>query len=331
MAARRAPPAAVPQRRPPVDPRRERPFPDAACGGTGVMTEHPAYQRTIFRDAEQQAFFNKFGYVITPYLDQAELAELNGMFEQTVRRAHETYSTFSQLRYYISVFDSDSAKRKALDGRVKAIFRDKVDRLMVDHRILLCNFMAKPPGAGEIEVHQDFSFVDEDHYVGFNLWVPLEDTDERNGCFYMLPGSHRALPSYRAASVPDTLTKYNATLKRFMIPMPIKAGHGILFDHRLFHYSPDNASDRWRPAVQLVVIPGEAQPVMMRYDKGDPDRLQVCSLDETYLTEENLWQPTRTLPVVGTKPYIPLPPEHELIKLAASLRAALDSEPRRLT
>ena len=125
----------------------------------GDGSVHPAYKRTIFRDPEQQAFFTKFGYVITPYLDAAELAELNGLFEQTVRKAHETYSTFSQLRYYISVFDSDSSKRKALDGRVKGIFGDKVDRLMVDHRILLCNFMAKPPGAGEIEVHQDFSFV----------------------------------------------------------------------------------------------------------------------------------------------------------------------------
>ena len=290
----------------------------------GDGSVHPAYQRTIFHDPEQQAFFTKFGYVITPYLDPAELAELNAMFEETVRKAHQTYSTFSQLRYYISVFDSDSAKRKTLDARVKGIFGDKVNRLLVDHRILLCNFMAKPPGAGEIEVHQDFSFVDEDRYVGFNLWVPLEDTDERNGCFYLLPGSHRALPSYRAASVPDTLTKYNQTLKRYMIPTPIKAGHGIIFDHRLFHYSPDNASDRWRPAVQLVVIPSEAQPVMMRYDKADPDHLQVCSLDDTYLTEENLWQPTRSLPVVGTKPYIPLPSEDELIKLAASLRAAVD-------
>jgi hypothetical protein len=287
------------------------------------MTDHPAYQRTIFRNPEHQEFFKRFGYIITPFLDAAELAGLNDIFERTVLQAHRTYSTFSQLRYYISVFDEDSAKRKAVNATVTSMFRDKVDRLMVDHRILLCNFMAKPPGAGEIEVHQDFSFVDEDQYVGFNLWVPLEDTDERNGCFYMLPGSHLALPSYRAASVPDTLTKYNQTLKHYMIPTPIKAGHGILFDHRLFHYSPDNASDHWRPAVQLVVIPSQADPVIMRYDKSEPDRLQVCRLDETYLTEENLWQPTRTLPVVGTKPYIPLPSEPELVALVESLRAAL--------
>jgi len=36
-----------------------------------------------------------------------------------------------------------------------------------------------------------------------------------------------------------------------------------LFDHRLFHYSPDNQSDRWRPAVQLVLIPAEADALLL--------------------------------------------------------------------
>src|SRR5262245_2021029 len=99
----------------------------------GGRSVHQAYQRTIFRDPEQQAFFVKFGYVVTPFLEGAELAELNDLFVHSVREAHEKYSTFKQLSYYISVFDADSEKRKALDGRVKAIFHDKIDRLLVDH------------------------------------------------------------------------------------------------------------------------------------------------------------------------------------------------------
>jgi hypothetical protein len=283
---------------------------------------HPAERRPVFRDPVQQESFNRLGYIVADFLDAAELATLNELFDRTVRSGRETYPIFSNLRYYISVFDQDSAKRKEVDTVVKAMCRDKIEPLMLDYRILLCNFMAKQPGGvGEIQVHQDFSFVDEDRFVGFNLWIPLEDTDRQNGCFYMLPGSHRALKSYRAASVPDTLTKYNEILKTYMIPMPIKAGTGILFDHRLFHYSPDNASERWRPAVQLVVIPREAQPVIMQYQAADPPRLDVLGIDEAYLTEENLWQPSRTLDVVATKPYIPLPPERELIALVETLRA----------
>src|SRR5262249_42191186 len=149
----------------------------------------------------------------------------------------------------------------------------------------------------------------------------------------MLPGSHKVLPpSHRSASAPDTLTRYNETLKRYMIPTPVKAGTGLLFDHRLFHYSPVNDSTRWRPAVQLVVIPQEAEPVIMRYDKAkDPDNLQVCRIDEAYLMEENLWQPQRELPVVGSKPYVPLPSESEIVARVEALRSRLDlTETRRI-
>jgi hypothetical protein len=279
--------------------------------------------RPIFRDPSHQESFDRLGYIRHDFLDREELADLNGHFEKTVRPARNTYPQFSKMLYYISIFDQDVEKRKTLNLVVRAMFRDKVARLMVDYRILLCNFMAKQPGGGEIEVHQDFSFVDEDRFVGFNLWVPLEDADEANGGFYMVPGSHRILPpSHRSATAPDTLTRYNEALKPYMTSIPVKAGSGLVFEHRLFHYSPGNRSNKWRPAVQLVLIPKEAEPVIMRYDKArDPNNLQVCRVDEEYLTSENIWMSQRDLTVVGSKPYHPLPSQAEVVALVESLRA----------
>ena len=295
--------------------------------------QYPVATRPIFRNPGDQDSFGRLGYVVHDFLNGEELAQLNGLFDRTVRQQRTTYSHFDKLLYYISIFDQDVEKRKHLNRVVTSMFREKVARLMLDYKIMLCNFMAKQPGGGEIEVHQDFSFVDEDRYTGLNLWVPLEDTDVGNGCFYMVPGSPRALPpSHRSASAPDTLTRYNETLKRYMTPTPVKAGTGLLFDHRLFHYSPSNDSSSWRPAVQLVVIPEEAEPVMLRYDKArDPDNLQVCRIDEAYLTEENIWQPQRELPVVGSKPYVPLPSEAEIVTRIEALRSRLElNEIRRI-
>jgi Phytanoyl-CoA dioxygenase (PhyH) len=281
----------------------------------------PGSSRAIFADAEQQASFERTGYVIEDFLGGEERAALLDLFDRTVRRERNTYAFFSSLKYYISIFDTDTAKRKEVDRAVKAIFEKKIERLMRDYRILLCNFMAKQPGGvGEIQVHQDFTFVDEDRFVGFNLWVPLEDTDLQNGCFYMIPGSNRLLRSYRAASITESLTRYNETLKRYMTPKPIKAGTGIVFDHRLFHYSPENQSDRWRPAVQLVLIPREAQAILLRHDpQKDPGHLVVHGIDEDYLTERNLWEPAADLTVLGTKPFIPLPDEKELLRMVEGL------------
>ena len=108
----------------------------------------------------------------------------------------------------------------------------------------------------------------------------------------MIPGSNRLLRSYRASSIPDTLTMYNDRLKPYMTPKPLKAGHGIAFDHKLFHYSPDNYSDQWRPAVQLVLVPKESQVVTLHYDRNnDPEHLIVYKVDTEYLTRRSLWQP----------------------------------------
>jgi len=281
----------------------------------------PLPKRQIFQHDEKQAQFDRFGYVTRELLSRDELEELNLLFDKTVRKGHQTYDHFRHLRYYISVFDKDARKRKELDHTVKRIFRDKIDQFMINYRILLCNFMAKEPGGnGEIQVHQDFTFVDEDRFVGFNLWVPLRDTDLNNGCFYMLPASNKLLRSYRAASIPDTLTLYNDRLKRYMIPKPLQAGHGITFDHKLFHYSPDNHSEQWRPAVQLVLVPGEAQEITLHYDRAtDPDHLNVYKVDADYLTGGNLWQPPAGLEPSGKKPYIPLPKEEELMLMVAQL------------
>jgi ectoine hydroxylase-related dioxygenase (phytanoyl-CoA dioxygenase family) len=279
-------------------------------------------KREIFKNREEQALFDQFGYVTREFLSSGEIEELNQLFDETVRNGHETYEHFRHLRYYISVFDKDTEKRREVDHTVKRIFRDKIDQFMMNYRILLCNFMAKEPkGNGEIQVHQDFTFVDEDRFVGFNLWVPLRDTDLNNGCFYMLPGSNKLLRSYRASSIPDTLTQYNDRLKRYMTPKPLKAGHGIAFDHKLFHYSPNNNSEEWRPAVQLVLVPSEAQEITLHYDRNrDPNHLVVYKVDANYLTGGNLWQPPAGLEASGKKPYIPLPKEEELILMVEELR-----------
>jgi len=286
-----------------------------------IQPTHPGSGRPIFKDDRRQASFEQVGYVIEDFLDASERAKLLELFDRTVRKERHTYAFFSSLKYYISIFDTDTARRKEVDRAVKAVFQDKIERLMKDYRILLCNFMAKPPGGvGEIQVHQDFTFVDEDRFVGFNLWVPLEDTDLSNGCFYMIPGSNRLLRSYRAASITESLTRYNESLKPYMTPKPVKAGTGILFDHRLFHYSPENHSERWRPAVQLVLIPKEAQPILLRHDPAkDPAHLLVHGVDENYLTERNLWEPATDLAVLGQKPFIPLPEEKELLRMVEGL------------
>jgi hypothetical protein len=274
--------------------------------------------RQIFRDPEQQALFDERGYVFRDFLNKDAIERLRGLYADTAGSGHETYDFASGLSYYISVFDKDPANRRAANEGIREVFEDAIDRLLIDYRTLYCNFMVKEPGAGEIQAHQDYTWVDEARYVAFNLWVPLEDTDAGNGGFHLIAGSNRCLEhSYRAATIPHSLVGYNETLKPYMVSQPVAAGHGIVFDHRLIHYSPDNQSDAPRIAAQLVLIPREAVPVMAHYSPADPEHVRLLEIrEDNYLLENNLWETSPDdLPVLETRPYHGLPDEGALIEM----------------
>lgn len=279
-------------------------------------THAAARKQTIFRNPEHQAQFDASGYLVVDFLGDEEVRALRDLFNEIIVRERDQYEFTRRLTYYISIFDRDVAMKRQVDQTITGLFAQRVGEILDDYRVLYCNFMAKAPGAGEIQVHQDNTFVDEDRFTAFNLWTPLEDTTVKNGCFHLIPGSHKLLTSSRAGSIRNNLTLYNEDIKQYMRPMPLKAGTGIVFDHRLFHYSPDNHSETWRPAAQLVLIPNEAQPVLAYYDQqGDPDHLQLYKIDNAYLIERGLWERPQDLELLMTKPYIPLPPKDELLGL----------------
>jgi ectoine hydroxylase-related dioxygenase (phytanoyl-CoA dioxygenase family) len=272
--------------------------------------------RKIFRNPEHQAQFDDLGYVVFDFLGEEDVRGLKDLFNDIIGRERDQYEFTKKLTYYISIFDRDLNMKRLVDETITARSAQRVGDILDDYKIVYCNFMAKAPGAGEIQVHQDNTFVDEDRFTAFNLWTPLEDTTLENGCFHLIPGSHKLLTSSRAGSIRNNLTQYNEDIKRYMKPLPLKAGTGIIFDHRLFHYSPDNHSETWRPAAQLVLIPNEAQPVLAYYDQqDDPEHVQLYKIDNTYLIEHGLWERPKDLELMMTKQYIPLLPKDELMGL----------------
>jgi hypothetical protein len=286
--------------------------------------------RGIFRDSGTQAHFDQNGYVCEDFLDPDKIDRLRALYFSTAGKGRETYGFAAPLSYYISVFDKDPEHRRAANDGIRELFVESIERLMIDYRILYCNFMVKEPQGGEIQAHQDFTFVDESRFVAFNLWVPLQDTHLKNGCFHLVPGSNRLLQSYRSSTVPDTLAAHNEALKPFMIPLPLAAGRGILFDQKLFHYSPDNESQVPRVAVQLVVIPREAQPLIAYYDRQSPESVRLLAItDDAYLTNCNLWETPSGLPLIETRPYSKLPDRAALVEMLRRHRSAdrRDSSP----
>ncbi len=269
----------------------------------------------IFSDPILQEQFDKDGFISIHFLSEEEIQQLSGAFRHYEEMGGSPIEFAKDLNYHISVFDTNIDRRIYIDTILKSIFTKKVEEVLPGYRILNSNFMTKKAGGGEIEVHQDFSHVDEKLYTAFNLWVPLQDTDEHNGGFFLIRGSNKLFSSYRSATIPHNLTHYNESFKKHMEPIRVKAGDGLLFDHKLFHYSCPNTSSKVRVAVQMVVIPKNTQPVMYQYDeKNDPKHLEVFELTEEFLLTKNLWEKTEGLRSLGKVPYEKIPDAKDILK-----------------
>ncbi len=270
----------------------------------------------IFNNQYYEDFFNEFGYIRHDFLSQGEIDGLSDVFLNYLKMNGDVIDFAKNLGYYISVFDSNLEKRKYINSVLKEIFSNKVEDLLNGYKILYGNFMYKEAGGKEIEVHQDFSFVDEKKYTAFNLWIPLQDTSPFNGGFHLIESSNKLFNSYRSSTIPHNLTHYNEAFKKLMKPIDVKAGEGLLFDHRLFHYSTPNQSDKIRIAVQMVLIPEDATPVMYYYrPESDKNNLEVYEITEDFLLTKNLWSnPSESLKLIGKTPYEKIPDAKTILK-----------------
>jgi phytanoyl-CoA hydroxylase len=105
---------------------------------------------------------------------------------------------------------------------------------------------AKPPRQGAaFPLHQDYDYFPHrlDSMLAATLY--LDDSDRANGCFCVVPGSHRRgyIPHVHDGS-------HHLPVDQFPLeagtPVPMKAGDLLIFSYLTIHGSYPNTSDRWR-------------------------------------------------------------------------------------
>lgn len=139
-----------------------------------------------------------------------------------------------------------------------------------------------PKVGGEVNCHQDSTFLATSPYSCVGLWWAVEDADEVNGCLWALKGSHadgsgvhrRFVRTERSQSGgkggnggDDTgaLTEMTASLPEYDLskftPLPCKAGALVLIHGAVVHMSYPNRSPRSRHAYSVHCVEG-AEPVV---------------------------------------------------------------------
>jgi ectoine hydroxylase-related dioxygenase (phytanoyl-CoA dioxygenase family) len=150
----------------------------------------------------------------------------------------------------------------------------------------------KLPGGAGIEVHQHATLVDESKYRSLTIWLPASDTSVAMGTLHVVKGSHEFTDGFRSKNrrLDDFRRVSRRVLERHSTPIVVHAGQAIVFDDRLIHWSPPNRSSLVRTALQLMLVPDEAE--LVTYYRTDGHELAKYAVDrktyrEHWMTQVN--------------------------------------------
>ncbi len=153
------------------------------------------------------------------------------------------------------VFDEFSRARE-----VEAL----VEALGVRRPLLLQSmYIFKQPGiGGEVNCHQDATFLYTEPRAVTGLWFALEDATLENGCLRAIPGGHHAGLKKRFVRATEGGTRFltldeGAWDETRLVPLEVKKGSLIVLHGLLPHMSRVNLSPRSRHAFSVHVVDGE--------------------------------------------------------------------------
>ncbi len=226
--------------------------------------------RPIFKDTNQQAFFEEKGYVAVDLLDDAQLTAIKKALDDM--RPNDGFTPKGRSSdYHCTFLDTNLEYKEAVYELIHKYFQPLLDKYVHDFTILNGNFYVKPAGSGTFEIHQNWHHNPRPQDTTLTIWCPLLDVTRENGTLEVVPGSHKIVPDVATVNVPYYFKNFEqALLDKYLEPIPLKAGQGLIFDDSLIHYSSQNETREPRTAIQIETHPVDMQPVYYHLDREDP-------------------------------------------------------------
>ena len=194
-----------------------------------------------FRDEGLARAWERRGFVVVPLLEAGEVARL--------RTLCVPGGDIAAFPFSATIMSQDLEERLRVSRALQSVLKPTLDPLLEGYRVCFGNYAFKPAAqtSGQVELHQDWSFVDERTGEPLGLWCPLVDVTPENGCLFVVPGSHRLTHQPRSVYASLDHPEIADLLDAALTPLPMRAGDAILFSQRLFHTSPPNRSPSAAP------------------------------------------------------------------------------------
>lgn len=274
----------------------------------------------IFKEEAHQQLFDKQGFLVLPFLTQAEVQQLDAIFD-------ELHPNIGENGFFSGSYSSDFEYKKKASDKIVDVFSRAYESTFIDYTPFGGAFLYKTPGdQSALAAHQDWTIVNEETDVALNCWVPLCDVTKENGALQILPGSHYPKhPVLRAPTLPFFFSGNDDVVIAELETMEVKAGTAVILNQSVIHHSPPNYSDKIRKAITAGVKSKGAQ-MHFHYKIPNEDEVEIFKEDDDFLIRfdnfmEEIGQRPKLGESVGFKPYkLPQYERGELQQLIAKMK-----------
>ncbi len=268
--------------------------------------------RNIFIDENLENQFRKNGYVQVPFISPEEVAQLKQLFFDTLPQSggqitsEETgIDEASFITYDFTFIDKNPAYKRKVFELISRYFKPHMERLLADYRPIIANYIRKQSDTGEVPLHQNWAFADEQICTTVSIWCPLVDSTIENGTLQVVPGSHKRFGKNRGPMVPWELdTIKHQIIDHHLVPLETKAGHCVILDDSIVHYSAINNTNDLRLAIQLICVPNEIPSIHYYMDyQNNSNEIQMLEVQDDFYMEFNPWKKLSAPKVIARFPF----------------------------
>ncbi len=233
----------------------------------------------LFRDIEKEEDFIKFGYTTLQLPDIKLIEKLNDVFNEfcAPKLPNNTDLYFSLMNDY-----SFNSKLKT---KLSSLLQPAYDTWFKQYDNLVESFLVKrSKDLDELELHQDWSYVDERKHFCLCVWCPLLEISIENGGYFAISGSHHFYDNYRSHGYESARISFYSELNSCITNLQPKLGQVLAFNPSVFHGSFPNKTDHERPIMVSLIKPKVAP--LVHYEKYDDHKAIEYIIDENCMLSE---------------------------------------------
>ena len=206
--------------------------------------------KILFKNEQLSEQYKMDGFVVIPFISEEQIQKLKGVFKK-----HHPYAENNSDTFFYSLLKNEGSGSIAIKEDIEIIFHESLEMVFKNFNSYLQCFLAKPKGEEEFNLHQDWSYTDEEINDCATLWCPLDDVTINNGCLFAVKGSHRLFKNLRSGSLDTVRLVRSLELEPYITAIEIKKGEAVIFHPALFHGSFANKSEHLRIIAASIILP----------------------------------------------------------------------------